>query len=1036
VDGDRADSTDDYGPAIEYWDGDSWETYTGTPVAIPAGSTTLLVRTAIVADTLDEGDHGFTLKATNTGGTSGVGTATIDDHGGGVKFPDTAPTGPSNGQYTPPSNTTDLDDDRPLTVNDIRVNEGSPFAVFTVTGASGQLVSLALTDSSATQDVDGDRADSTDDYGPAIEYWDGNSWETYTGTPVAIPAGSTTLLVRTAIVADTLDEGDHGFTLKATNTGGSSGVGTATIDDHGGGVKFPDANPSGPTNGQYTPPSNTTDLDDDRPIKLSDVTVNEASPYAVFRVEASSFQKFSLALSDGAVGFAAGKPTANAGIDYLNSIQTYDGKVWVDYVPDSLVSVPDGGSVLLVRVPILNDDVYEDAHAFTLTATLPGQVPVTAKGIIGDFGTGAIFNDSGAENRTAPKDDDRGIKIDSPIVNENSDFVVFTLKGQPGPLQLELPVFYETDEPLAEIDKATSNIEFWNGISWQTYTTGATIPDSGELLVRVGIQMEDDRVREGSEHFALVARRDGVASMGEASIRDDGTGVIHQFAADGSFSGSTTVGLDDDFDKDGITPTTEEALATLAASQGIGDAAKGDLNGDGLLDQEQNALATLAWTTKEYFDQGNDGTLTDSKAIISISVTDPADPERVSATTQLIGIVVEKYDVIDASTQVDIADDGSRTVTLADGFSKVTTPWDPIRFGLEGIDKDNDGKPDAGLADIDASRSGTQVRLLIDVRASGLLAEQVNGYIKYVSQEVINKLGDKLVDLDGKPITQAGWYDFKQRVKGGDGASFIYSADGKKVEFIELIITDNAFGDNDAAIDRIFDPGVPVLVQPFEPAPQHSEREEPAYVLPAAPMEFTPGPRFEYLPFDSTLYSLAADASLKPQGLIERNTWGWSDRDRDWDFGRYPAFHAADSTWQVSVVASDQASLQVFRGMGDQFAKAATEGSFGVPADAFVHTQAGIEVTLSAKLADGTDLPRWVRFDARAGKFSFDPPADFRGELRIKLIARDAQGREATTLFRFHVGDNAQPGRMGLSAQLREASVHKSVQRAASLPPR
>ena len=77
------------------------------------------------------------------------------------------------------------------------------------------------------------------------------------------------------------------------------------------------------------------------------------------------------------------------------------------------------------------------------------------------------------------------------------------------------------------------------------------------------------------------------------------------------------LGLDDDFDRDGIPPTTEDALATLAASQGIAGAI-GDMNGDGKQDSDQNALATLAWRSVSDFESGNAGTLTDSEAIICI----------------------------------------------------------------------------------------------------------------------------------------------------------------------------------------------------------------------------------------------------------------------------------------------------------------------------------------------------------------------------------------------------------------------------------
>ena len=136
------------------------------------------MRTAVNPDALDEGDHTFTLTATNTGGTSGTGTATIDDHGGGVKYPDVAPTSPTSTDPVPGTNTTDLDDDRALTVNSIRVNEGSPYAVFTVTGVEGQQVKLALANGTATIENGNGTVltDGTEDYGPALEYWNGTAW--------------------------------------------------------------------------------------------------------------------------------------------------------------------------------------------------------------------------------------------------------------------------------------------------------------------------------------------------------------------------------------------------------------------------------------------------------------------------------------------------------------------------------------------------------------------------------------------------------------------------------------------------------------------------------------------------------------------------------------------------------------------------------------------------------------------------------------------------------------------------------------------
>jgi methionine-rich copper-binding protein CopC len=325
-----------------------------------------------------------------------------------------------------------------------------------------------------------------------------------------------------------------------------------------------------------------------------------------------------------------------------------------------------------------------------------------------------------------------------------------------------------------------------------------------------------------------------------ATIRDDGTGVINLFEDDngksvyngnGVYSGTTTTGLEDDFDQDGITPTTEEALATLAASQGIGSAQMGDLNNDGQQDALQNALATLAWRHKEDFIAGNEGTLTDSKAIISIDVRASESSDAVSETAQLMNIEVKTYQEIDATTTVveNTNSNGmvTNTVTLVDG-STVTTPWDPIRFGITGQDTNNDGTVDTSLTDI-SSRPGTQVKVVIDVRASGLTAADANAYIKYVSQVAIDAIPN-LVDLDSHVITKPGWYDFTQHNTDSDNDGTRFILEGDKIVAIELMITDNAFGDNDPVVGKIYDPGVLVKVTVDPVTPLYTADQTPGKV--------------------------------------------------------------------------------------------------------------------------------------------------------------------------------------------------------------
>jgi hypothetical protein len=189
--------------------------------------------------------------------------------------------------------------------------------------------------------------------------------------------------------------------------------------------------------------------------------------------------------------------------------------------------------------------------------------------------------------------------------------------------------------------------------------------------------------------------------------------------------------------------------------------------------------------------------------------------DAISPISQLLDIHVEHYADIDATTEV--VDNGtSKTVTLANG-STVTTPWDPIRFGIRGQDVDYNGSVDTSLADILSDRAGLQVRVLIDVRAARVTTAEMNAYIKYVSAEAIAAAA--IVDLDGNAITAPGWYDFTRRdpTSNHDGARFI--VEGAQIVSIELIFTDNAFGDDDMTAGRIFDPGVPVYAEPV-PTPE------------------------------------------------------------------------------------------------------------------------------------------------------------------------------------------------------------------------
>ncbi|MFN9956486.1 MAG: hypothetical protein ACK55I_25590, partial [bacterium] len=175
-----------------------------------------------------------------------------------------------------------------------------------------------------------------------------------------------------------VDNGET-FQLVATNTGGSPSTGgTGTVNDDGTGGYF------AANNNSATPstPSGVV-LDDDRVLAVSNVTVNEGSPYAVFTVTGGNNQQTTLSLAgQGGVGQTTG----------LTSLQYYDGANWQNYTPGAVVSL--NGTSLLVRVALSpeQETAVDNGETFQLVATNTGGSPSTGgTGTVNDDGTGGYF---------------------------------------------------------------------------------------------------------------------------------------------------------------------------------------------------------------------------------------------------------------------------------------------------------------------------------------------------------------------------------------------------------------------------------------------------------------------------------------------------------------------------------------------------------------------------------------------------------------------------------------------------------------------
>lgn len=100
--------------------------------------------------------------------------------------------------------------------------------------------------------------------------------------------------------------------------------------------------------------------------------------------------------------------------------------------------------------------------------------------------------------------------------------------------------------------------------------------------------------------------------------------------------------------------------------------------------------------------------------------------------------------------------------------------------------------------------------------------------------------------------------------------------------------------------------------------------------------------------------------------------------------------------------------------LADQAVTAGSLFSYVVPADTFADADAGDSLSLTARLADGSDLPGWLSFDAAtgtfSGTFSGTPSASNVGVLDVEVVATDLAGAAGSDSFTLTV--NAAPGQI------------------------
>ena len=137
----------------------------------------------------------------------------------------------------------------------------------------------------------------------------------------------------------------------------------------------------------------------------------------------------------------------------------------------------------------------------------------------------------------------------------------------------------------------------------------------------------------------------------------------------------------------------------------------------------------------------------------------------------------------------------------------------------------------------------------------------------------------------------------------------------------------------------------------------------------------------------SYVYQLDSDA-VQSMGrdarTVERFAYGVSD-----------GMVSGSSTLEIAVAGTNDAPI-VVAPLADRQLTFNKAFSFALPADSFKDIDQGDTLTYSATLADGSELPSWLKFDAASGTFAGTTPKQV-GSIEVRVTATDQVGATGST---------------------------------------
>ena len=545
-----------------------------------------------------------------------------------------------------------------------------------------------------------------------------------------------------------------------------------------------------------------------------------------------------------------------------------------------------------------------------------------------------------------------------------------------------------------------------NGSASQSIDLNALAPTSaGAELGFSGSNLAD--ASGVSRGFAIARLADGTATVASASASGSSSTEDRLFVFQGMAASQSNSTEHVDIQVPGLAfaHTNPGAVVRLEASLSDGMPLPGWLKFDpasgvfrGVPPAPDAEAVDVRLTARD--DAGREATLVFRPVLASVASSPVSEASVGSARANGLGGSGPLVDVVERLSSVESGSgvgNLSAAATLS-GISGAPSPAGPLGFPVERVSNVG-GSTAVGV--VDSGASGGPARLFVfqgvrDVRstsAEGFEFQVPKDAFAHTDASAVVRLEASLADGSALPV----WLKFDAgtgTLSGTPPAQLVLDIDvkitardqgGREATVVFKPILSSAISVSGATNEVIGEQSLKVA------SSQTAEEVELTAVsskLSSSPQDLVRGKQQEPGPAVSAPMSFAPG---EPQVGVRS--------DAGFALLRIP--EGAESSGRGAADGGDGPRLFVYHGLPDGVMSVGK--GFQIPSDVFAHTDTSAIVRLEAHLADGTDLPAWLRFDPVTGTFGGIAPVGFGGALSIEIIARDDQGREARLMFNLTV---------------------------------